>query len=101
VSSPDPILSDQLDYYRARSGEYNEWFFREGRYDRGEDATSQWFSELREVERALAACAPFGNCLELACGTGLWTRHLVEHASKPLRPGRFRRDDFPLPAAPP
>ncbi|MFM1560653.1 MAG: hypothetical protein ACKJSK_15175 [Roseibacillus sp.] len=101
MSSPDPILSDQLDYYRARSGEYDEWFFREGRYDRGEDATSQWFYELREVERALAACAPFGNCLELACGTGLWTRHLVEHASKPLRPGRFRRDDFPLPAAPP
>ena len=40
MSSPDPILSDQLGYYRARSGEYDEWFFREGRYDRGEDATS-------------------------------------------------------------
>ena len=40
MSSPDPVLSDQLEYSRARSGDYNEWFFREGRYDRGEDATS-------------------------------------------------------------
>ena len=29
------VLSDQIAYYRARAGEYDEWWFRTGRYDRG------------------------------------------------------------------
>lgn len=78
---PDPALSQQLDYYCARASEYDEWFFRKGRYDRGEAATRQWFSELDQIEKALAQRAPLGDCLELACGTGLWTRHLINLSS--------------------
>ena len=33
--SEDGILQDQIEYYRARAGEYDEWWFRTGRYDRG------------------------------------------------------------------
>jgi SAM-dependent methyltransferase len=29
------LLDEQLAYYRARAGEYDEWFLRTGRYDRG------------------------------------------------------------------
>jgi hypothetical protein len=29
------LLADQIAYYRARAGEYDEWFLRQGRYDRG------------------------------------------------------------------
>src|SRR5437868_6839320 len=28
----DALLQEQLAYYRARAGEYDEWFLRQGRY---------------------------------------------------------------------
>ena len=30
------ILAEQKQYYEARAQEYDEWFYRKGRYDRGE-----------------------------------------------------------------
>jgi SAM-dependent methyltransferase len=75
------ILQEQVRYYRERASEYDEWFFRRGRYDRGETHRQQWFSEVAEVEETLRAAPPSGDILELACGTGLWTRHLVPFAT--------------------
>lgn len=72
------ILDQQIDYYRARAGEYDEWFQRVGRYDRGDEHTRQWFAEVAIIEKALEAARPRGRCLELACGTGLWTRKLAQ-----------------------
>ena len=37
---------------------------------------------MRELEAALDAFAPRGDVLELAAGTGLWTRHLVRYADR-------------------
>ena len=31
------ILKEQVEYYRQRASEYDEWFFRQGRYYRGEE----------------------------------------------------------------
>ena len=40
------ILDEQLTYYRARAPEYDEWFMRTGRYDRGPEHSAEWFSEV-------------------------------------------------------
>ncbi len=75
------ILVEQAEYYRARAAEYDRWFFREGRYDRGDAATALWFSEVEEVRGALARMPlDEADVLELAPGTGIWTELLVDRA---------------------
>jgi SAM-dependent methyltransferase len=75
------LLREQIEYYRARASEYDEWFLRRGRYDLGPELNAQWFAEVAAVAAALDAFAPCGEVLELACGTGWWTEHLVRHAA--------------------
>lgn len=74
------ILEQQKDYYRARAGEYDEWFLRQGRYDRGPEQKARWMSEVDQVRQALAAFNPTGDVLEFASGTGWWTEELVKYA---------------------
>ena len=60
----DPILDEQLAYYRARAPEY--------------DASVAGLTRL--VARATPLLQPLGPCkqiLELACGTGTWTHVLL------------------------
>src|SRR5438093_3246283 len=74
------ILQDQIDYYRARAGEYDEWWFRTGRYDRGPEFNARWRNEVASVEAALDSWLKAQRpqtLLELACGTGLFTRRLA------------------------
>ena len=74
------LLARQREYYRERAAEYDEWFTRQGRYDRGPAFNTSWFQEAEQVRRHLVDFAPRGRVLELACGTGLWTRHLAPMA---------------------
>jgi len=79
------ILDQQIDYYRARAGEYDEWWFRTGRYDRGPEWNARWRADVGEVEGAvegwLEARHP-QKALELACGTGLFTRLLASRVGR-------------------
>jgi demethylmenaquinone methyltransferase/2-methoxy-6-polyprenyl-1,4-benzoquinol methylase len=62
-----PVTSwgEQVAYYRARAAEY--------------EATS--YRDVSSADRRIAALTgqlrPGGDLLEIACGTGLWTRHLA------------------------
>jgi ubiquinone/menaquinone biosynthesis C-methylase UbiE len=71
------LLAGQARYYRERAEEYDDWWFRRGRYDHGADANARWFADAAEVQAALERFEPVGEVLELACGTGLWTAHLA------------------------
>ena len=76
------LMDQQIAYYRARASEYDEWFFRKGRYDRGPEKNRQWFWDAAEVRRAIQDAGPSGAVLDVACGTGLWTEVLLEHAAE-------------------
>jgi SAM-dependent methyltransferase len=75
------LIDEQVDYYRARAPEYDTWWFREGSYDLGPGFNAQWAVEVEAVERVVDEFAPTGDVLELAAGTGLWSRELVRYAS--------------------
>jgi demethylmenaquinone methyltransferase/2-methoxy-6-polyprenyl-1,4-benzoquinol methylase len=80
----DDLLAEQIAYYRARAPEYDQWFLRQGRYDRGPEVNAAWFREVAEVRKAVESWAPRGHVLELAAGTGLWTEQLaslVDHVT--------------------
>jgi len=78
----DAVLAEQLDYYRQRAAEYDRWWLRQGRFDRGPDANARWFAETAALEDVLERFGPHGRVLELAGGTGLWTRHLAGRAAE-------------------
>ncbi|MBH8577659.1 class I SAM-dependent methyltransferase [Nostocaceae cyanobacterium CENA369] len=73
----DKILQQQIEYYRARANEYDEWFYRVGRYDRGEENNQRWFNEIAIVKDALHKIGAVDDILELASGTGIWTQELL------------------------
>lgn len=74
------VIEEQKAYYRARAQEYEEWFYRRGRYDHGPEHTRQWESEVAEVQYALAEANLTGQTLDIAAGTGIWTQELVKTA---------------------
>ena len=76
------LLEEQKRYYAARAPEYDDWWHRRGRYELEPDALARWRADIAEADTALEAFAPRGSVLELAAGTGLWTRKLVRLADR-------------------
>jgi SAM-dependent methyltransferase len=71
------LLGEQKRYYAERAPEYDDWWYRRGRYELEPEARARWQADVAEVEAALEAFAPLGTVLELAAGTGIWTRKLL------------------------
>jgi demethylmenaquinone methyltransferase/2-methoxy-6-polyprenyl-1,4-benzoquinol methylase len=79
------LLAGQIWYYRDRAAEYDQWWFRTGRFDRGAELNASWLADVRAVEVALGAFLDATRprtILELACGTGLQTRHLAANGAQ-------------------
>lgn len=80
--SDHSLLAEQLTYYRERAAEYDEWWERRGRYDRGPVANDRWRAEIAEVRGVFDTLELNGEVLELAAGTGYWTQILATRASR-------------------
>ena len=76
------LVSEQKRYYAERAAEYDDWWYRRGRYELAPDALARWQADVAEAESALDEFAPRGAVLELAAGTGIWTRRLVRLADR-------------------
>ena len=74
-------IQQQIAYYRARAAEYDQWWLRQGRYDRGTALNASWVAEGAVVSSALTAFRPEGRVLEFAGGTGIWSGQLLPFAS--------------------
>lgn len=55
MSEIERLLAEQVDYYSERAGEYEDWWFRCGRYDHGPEANAAWFAEAAEVQAHLVS----------------------------------------------
>ncbi|MEH2191850.1 MAG: hypothetical protein V7K98_04190 [Nostoc sp.] len=66
----DNILQQQIEYYRTRANEYDEWFYRKGRSDRSPEINQRWFNEIAAIESTLHQIGVVDDILELASGTG-------------------------------
>jgi SAM-dependent methyltransferase len=77
----DPV-AEQKRYYAERAPEYDDWWYRRGRYELEPEAHARWQADAAEAEAALEAFASGGAVLELAAGTGIWTRKLARLADR-------------------
>ena len=75
-------VAEQKRYYAERAPEYDDWWYRRGRYELEPEALARWQADVAEAEAALEAFAPGSSVLELAAGTGIWTRKLVRRAER-------------------
>jgi SAM-dependent methyltransferase len=82
VADDDDLLEEQRRFYAARAPEYDEWWQRSGRYDRGDDDRLEWEQQVAVVEQALDGFGATGDVLELAGGTGWWTERLARTAAR-------------------
>ena len=78
------LLAEQAHYYRERAGEYDDWWFRRGRYDHGPETNARWFADAAEVARGPGALRSGRR----RPGARVWDRPLDTAAG----PSRRQRD---------
>ncbi|MEO8572221.1 MAG: class I SAM-dependent methyltransferase [Chloroflexota bacterium] len=85
--SPDSPDAEMLAYYEARAPEYDDWYLRRGRYERGPVHDAAWNAELDVAGRWLDALPIDGEIVELAAGTGWWSPLLASKGTLSLYDG--------------
>jgi trans-aconitate methyltransferase len=68
------LIEDQIAYYERRAAEYDETMWPQ----------TEPADEVKELPQALERFHPRGSILELACGTGEWTKRLAPYADRIL-----------------
>jgi ubiquinone/menaquinone biosynthesis C-methylase UbiE len=77
--APRPAGGDEMAaYYAARAAEYDDWYLRRGRYERGPIHDAAWNAELDAAGRWLDGLPIRGRIVELAAGTGWWSPLLAD-----------------------
>jgi len=68
-------------YYDRRASEYDDWYLGRGLYAEyaRREGRAQWNASLRELAERVEAFGT-GRLLEIACGTGWWSRYLARRA---------------------
>lgn len=89
VAAPAPVATedlarDMIDYYDARAPEYDDWYLRRGRYERGAIHDAAWNAELDTAGRWLDGLPWSGEIVELAAGTGWWSPLLASRGELSL-----------------
>ena len=82
MANEDARLREQIEYYRERAPEYDDWFYKRGRHDEGEPRRRQWLAETERAHAILGTLGPVEEALELAAGTGIWTERLLRVADR-------------------
>jgi ubiquinone/menaquinone biosynthesis C-methylase UbiE len=73
----EDVIKEQLAYYDARAREYDQSLQGIGSTAAAPPELSEADQEWHQMENALRALGPVENLLELACGTGIWTKQLL------------------------
>ena len=73
-----------IDYYDARAPEYDDWYLRRGRYERGAIHDAAWNAEFDTAGRWLDGLPWHGEIVELAAGTGWWSPLLASRGELSL-----------------
>ncbi|MBX3065436.1 MAG: class I SAM-dependent methyltransferase [Anaerolineae bacterium] len=71
------ILQQQIDYYNARAAEYDASILQPAA-----DGDNEEQKELATLIASMRLLDPVESALELACGTGIWTRRLAHIAQQ-------------------
>jgi len=79
--------AEMLAYYEARAPEYDDWYLRRGRYERGPIHDAAWNAELDAAGRWLDDLPIHGEIVELAAGTGWWSPLLASKGELSLYDG--------------